>query len=65
MTSNANPSPERIADPSIERTKINLGWLLRLRWAAACGQALTIAVAVLWYATDLPFYELSSIIASS
>lgn len=63
MTNSIDTSPERVADPSIERTRINLGWLLTLRWAAACGQALTIAVARLWYRTDLPLVELMSIIA--
>ncbi len=63
MPSSPDTSPERVADPAIERIRINLGWLLTLRWAAACGQALTITAAVLWYKTDLPLFEVTSIIA--
>lgn len=63
MSNSTQFSPERVADPLIERIKINLGWLLRLRWAAACGQVLTVIVATLWYEADLLLVELLSIIA--
>ncbi len=63
MSHSTELSPERVADPSIERIKINLGWLLRLRWAAAFGQVLTIVVASVWYEAELPLVELMLIVA--
>lgn len=62
MSTTTEITADRVADPSIERIKINLGWLLTLRWAAACGQVITIIVAAAWYKAELPAAELMSIV---
>ncbi len=49
--------------PAVERLKINLRWLLALRWAAAVGQLLTIGVVLVWLKAELPLAGLLSIIA--
>jgi two-component system sensor histidine kinase RegB len=35
---------EATSDPAVERVRVNLTWLIKLRWAALGGQLLTIAV---------------------
>lgn len=55
--------PESMVDmPRADRAKINLFWLIRLRWAAAFGQLLTISVTRYLFGIDIDFSALLAII---
>lgn len=46
-----------------DSTALNLAWLVKLRWGAIAGQALTIVVAALWLEPHLPLLALLGIVA--
>lgn len=54
----------RVASPAgvIDASRLNLSWLLKLRWVAISGQAIAIAVANLAMSIDLPLLLLLSIL---
>ncbi|HEX3869786.1 MAG TPA: hypothetical protein VHV77_05090, partial [Pirellulales bacterium] len=47
----------------IERTKINLSWLHKMRWAAIAGQLATIVIVQLWLQVELPIAKMLAVIA--
>lgn len=53
------PTPQR----SLERARINFGWLLKLRFAAFAGQLAVILFVQFWLGIELPLYALSVILA--
>ncbi|MBX7165857.1 MAG: hypothetical protein K1X74_05860 [Pirellulales bacterium] len=53
----------RSDNPTLERVRINIRWLLALRWAAGVGQLVTIGVVRCWLGIELPLAELAGIIA--
>lgn len=55
------PSPSA-ASPAADRNRINLTWLLLLRWGAAAGQAVTVFVVWAWLGIELPLAALSLLI---
>lgn len=58
------PATAQTSDkPTLERVRINVRWLLTLRWAAAVGQLLTIAAVALFMDIELPLGELGAIVA--
>ncbi|MCC7171869.1 MAG: HAMP domain-containing histidine kinase [Planctomycetes bacterium] len=60
----SNPRPARPADDAaLDRVRINFHWLLKLRWAAAAGQAATIALVVYGLGIALPLLPLIAILA--
>ena len=46
------------SDPTLDRVEINFSWFLKLRWAAAAGQAVTILVVNMLLGVDLPLNAL-------
>ena len=44
------------------RSKVDLNWLLKLRWAAICGQLATIGVVAGWMHIPLPLHKLLAVI---
>ncbi|MFP2930680.1 hypothetical protein ACLESO_36870 [Pyxidicoccus sp. 3LG] len=61
MTSVSSLSPESGAEPA-SRTRINLEWLLRLRWGLLLGQALVIGVAAYGLELALPVPVLAALL---
>ncbi|MBL8768023.1 MAG: HAMP domain-containing histidine kinase [Planctomycetes bacterium] len=67
-THTANPPPivpraVRLPDDAaLDRVRINFHWLLKLRWAAAAGQAATIALVVNGLGIALPVFPLGVIL---
>jgi two-component system sensor histidine kinase RegB len=49
----------------LSSSTIALGWLVRLRWHAAAGQALTVAVATGWLGLALPVVPLLALVATT
>ncbi len=49
----------------LSSSDIALGWLVRLRWHAAAGQAVTVAVAVQWLELALPVGPLLALVATT
>jgi two-component system sensor histidine kinase RegB len=49
---------------SFDRTRVNLSWLVRLRWAQLAGQASTIAIAHVALGVALPLAPLCAIVAA-
>ncbi|HWA99851.1 MAG TPA: hypothetical protein VG713_15230, partial [Pirellulales bacterium] len=52
-----------VASTPLERTKVNLSWLHKLRWAAIGGQLITIAVVAGLMGIELPLARLLAIVA--
>ena len=49
---------------SLSVPQITLSWLLRLRWGAALGQALTVGIAVLALGASLPLAQIALLVAA-
>jgi two-component system sensor histidine kinase RegB len=63
----APPRPAREPDVTafVAVPAIALGWIVRLRWGAVLGQAVTVAVATLVFGSPLPVLPLGAIIAAT
>ncbi len=63
MNPRAAETPRENQPLADERSRINLSWLLLLRWGAAAGQAATVLVVWLWLGIELPLAPLFLLIA--
>jgi two-component system sensor histidine kinase RegB len=52
-----------VETPTLERVRINFSWIVKLRWAAAAGQLVTILFVQFGLAVTLPLYWLFFILA--
>jgi two-component system sensor histidine kinase RegB len=50
--------------PIPDRSRVNLWWLVRLRWAQIAGQASTVALVALLVDVPLPLVELAAVVAA-
>jgi len=55
--------PVAVSAAVAERNRINLSWLVRLRWGAALGQAAAVLLAREWLGMDLPLGTVFALIA--
>jgi len=55
--------PLLVEDPHVERVRINFSWMLKLRWAAVCGQLLTVVGVAGGLGIELELAPLGAILA--
>jgi two-component system sensor histidine kinase RegB len=55
-------APQLIEGGASERLRVNLAWLIKLRWVACLGQLLVISVVMYAFRVELPFVPLGTVI---
>ncbi|HEY1067337.1 MAG TPA: hypothetical protein VGE52_14545, partial [Pirellulales bacterium] len=63
MSAQPSHAAAKRASPAVERMRINFSWVLKLRWAAAAGQLITILAVQFGLGVSLPLVPLLALVA--